>query len=272
MTLILGMSKPDGVYLSADYRVTVGARTLPDAVKFLTVQYPPEKTGPRALFGYTGIAILSDGTPTGVWIRETLRGESDVFDVSMAHLCERLNRDVAHLRQPLMIMVLAIEGELRFLGGFSNVRRDLSALDSFEYQLHELKQWVYFGNGSGVFHMNQDQRGLLASQLAVIPRNPLDHMRLLANVNRQVAAVDRGVSPYCHVSFMNATEHSSSQSRVFTEAGEEVEFSMPSLLFGIDLDYMAKQFHEQAAAIRRGEATDIDFDTERMNEEVRRRP
>jgi hypothetical protein len=109
VTLILGMSKPDGIYLSVDYRVTNSrtGRLLDDAsVKHLQVTYPPDKTGPRALLAYTGLAILPDGTPTGTWIRETLRGESEVFDVSMGHLRGRLERDIARLREALIINVL----------------------------------------------------------------------------------------------------------------------------------------------------------------------
>lgn len=104
VTLILGMSKADGIYMSTDFRVS-DARTgeLVDdgSVKFLTVHYPPEG-GPRALFGYTGLAILEDGTPVGTWIRETLRGRTEVIDRSMAHLRARLDRDVANLGYPLI--------------------------------------------------------------------------------------------------------------------------------------------------------------------------
>jgi hypothetical protein len=49
VTLILAMSKPEGIYLSVDYRVTdsrtgtkLGDHT---SVKFLTIHYPPEKGG-----------------------------------------------------------------------------------------------------------------------------------------------------------------------------------------------------------------------------------
>lgn len=93
MTLILGMSKPEGIYLSVDYRVTNSqtGKTLDDAsVKFLTVHYPPDKVGPKALIAYTGIAQLRDGTSVGDWLRETLRGETEVFDGSMEHLHQRL--------------------------------------------------------------------------------------------------------------------------------------------------------------------------------------
>jgi hypothetical protein len=83
MTLILGMSKPDGIYMSTDYRVTdyrTGTLVDDSSVKFLTAHYPPDKTGPKALMGYAGLAVLPDGTKTGDWIRETLRGESEVID------------------------------------------------------------------------------------------------------------------------------------------------------------------------------------------------
>jgi hypothetical protein len=71
VTLILGMSKPEGIYLSVDYRVS-NSRTREviddESVKFLTVYYPPEHVGPKALIAYTGIALLPDGTPVGDWL------------------------------------------------------------------------------------------------------------------------------------------------------------------------------------------------------------
>jgi hypothetical protein len=105
MTLLMGMSKPEGIYLSVDYRVT-DARTgklIDDAAtKNLTIHYPPlDQGGPKVLLGFTGLAILRDGTPTLTWIRETLRGETEVIDQSMAHLRTRLNRDIAPYRVPL---------------------------------------------------------------------------------------------------------------------------------------------------------------------------
>jgi hypothetical protein len=52
----LGMSKPEGIYLSVDYRVS-NSRTREviddEPVKFLTVHYPPEHVGPKALIAYT---------------------------------------------------------------------------------------------------------------------------------------------------------------------------------------------------------------------------
>jgi hypothetical protein len=101
MTLIMGMSKAEGVYMSTDYRVTDSrtGKVLDDAsVKFLDIRYPPVEGGPRALLGYTGLATLEDGTPMGTWLRETIRGELEMFDESLRHLKSRLNRDVAARR------------------------------------------------------------------------------------------------------------------------------------------------------------------------------
>src|SRR5690242_933664 len=116
MTLIMGMSKPEGIYLSVDYRVTDGRtrkRRDDDAIKHLTIHYPPLVNpplngGPKVLLGFTGLATLPDGTPMLTWIRETLRGEIEVIDQSMAHLRGRLNRDIAPIREPLIINLLKI--------------------------------------------------------------------------------------------------------------------------------------------------------------------
>ena len=59
VTLLLGMSKPEGIYMSVDFRVSDSkTRECLDyaVVKFLTVQYPPDEGGPTAVFAYTGLA------------------------------------------------------------------------------------------------------------------------------------------------------------------------------------------------------------------------
>lgn len=107
MTLILGMSKAEGIYLSADHRITEypSGRLVDDAsTKFLTVHYPPDKEGPKALLAYTGLAELPDGTPMGTWLRETLRGETEVFDQSIdsrSPTCERGWTETSHPVEPL---------------------------------------------------------------------------------------------------------------------------------------------------------------------------
>ena len=62
VTLIIGMSKPEGIYLSVDYRVT-DSRTRElindKSIKTLTIHYPPiDDSGPKVLLGFTGLAEL----------------------------------------------------------------------------------------------------------------------------------------------------------------------------------------------------------------------
>jgi hypothetical protein len=278
VTLILGVSKAEGIYMSTDYRVTDGrsGRLIDDAsIKFLTVHYPGE---PKALLAYTGLAILPDGTPTGTWIRETLRGESEVIDQSMAHLQSRLDRDIAHLGMPLMVNVLVLEGERRLFGGFSNVKKDASKglvlNKSFGYVMQELEEPFMFANGSGATRVIADQHlEKIRTQLSVRPRKPLDHMGLLASVNRRVAAKDRYVSPFCSVSFINSDDRTGPVSHTFVEGGETVPFEMPMILFGIDLSGMWRRFYADSTAVFRGEAEAIsDVDPAVVNEELKRRP
>lgn len=280
MTLILGMSKAEGIYMSTDYRVTDArsGRLVDDAsVKFLTVHYPPDNGGPKALLAYTGLAILPDGTPTGVWLRETLRGETEVFDESMAHLGARLDRDVAPRQIPLMINALVLHGAQRYFGGFSNLKitaeKKVALEGSFGYTMQELKDPFVFTNGSGAARVLAGQHlDLLRSQLSVRPRKTFDHMKLLATVNRRVAAGETSVSPFCQVSFINADDKTSPTSHAFLEKGEVVPFEMPILLFGIDVSGIARRFHEQGAAVFRGESPGDDLDSAAINEELTRRP
>jgi hypothetical protein len=143
----MGMAKAEGIYLSADYRVTEhpSGRLVDDAsTKFLTIHYPPDKTGPKAVMAYTGLAFAPDGTPMGTWLRETLRGETEVFDRSMDHLKERLDRDIAGTGWPLIVNALALQGDKRYFGGLTNLaftdetRRKAKVLDYFGYVMHEV--------------------------------------------------------------------------------------------------------------------------------------
>jgi hypothetical protein len=270
--------------MSVDYRVTDArsGRVLDDAsVKFLTIHYPPDKGGTKALLAYTGLAVVPDGTPTGtptgIWIRETLRGETEVIDQSMRHLLNRLNRDIAKLKVPLIIKVLVIEPERRLFGGFSNLwqrgkadNQPEQVLDSFGYEMRKLDRPCWFANGSGGATAIADHQELIETQLAVWPRKPLDHMKLLASVNRRVAAKEPTVSPWCQVSFI-PTSGGGPLGHDFVESGETVPFSMPVLLFGLDLTDTTARFMEDAKTLRAGqEPTPIDTNT--INEGLKRRP
>jgi hypothetical protein len=266
------MSKPEGIYLSVDYRVTNShtGKKLDDAsVKFLTIHYPPEKEGVKALLAYTGIAQLPDGTPVGDWLRETLRGHTEVPDASMQHLRARLNRDLARYRVPLIVNVLAVQGERRFVGGFTNVKSNGDIVRAFEYVLNERTEPFVFANGSGTARVVADGHlDVLRKQLGVRPRHPHNHMKLLATVNRRVAKVANSVSPHCHVSFINADDRHGPTSEVFIERGESVPFSMPMITWGIDVSYVMEQFMRD---IQAGKAPLSSLDPDEVNKHLRRR-
>jgi hypothetical protein len=282
VTLILGMSKPEGIYLSVDYRVTDyrTGRLIDDAsIKSLTIHYPPlAKGGPKVLLGFTGLAILPDGTPTLTWIRQTLRGESEIINQSMAHLRARLDRDIGPQRVPLIIDLLVLEKDRRFFGGFTNLRRTPqgrpSVMRNFQYAMNELKDWTIFASGSGGERILKDGHlDRLKPHLAIVPREPMNHMNLLAVVNRRVAAKDRGVSPFCHVSFVNSDDRFRPASHSFTARGEGVPFEMPFLLAGLDATEIVRDFMRDSQAIFRGEIAALPVrDNEQLNEQTKRRP
>jgi hypothetical protein len=281
MTLVLAMSKAEGLYLATDYRVTdarSGKLVDDDAPKHLTIHYPPlDNGGPKALFGYTGIATVRDGTRTGEWLRETLRGESEHFDTSMRHLLDRTNRDFPRAKHPLTFMALVAYGNKRYLGGVTNLERrpdgNVYVRDTFGYSMQELTEPAVFANGSGARHIEPDGHlARLQSQLAVHPRRTMDHMRLLASVNRRVADKDSSVSPFCHVAFVNSDDTTRPQSHAFVEKGENVSFSMPFVLSGVDINDMMAAFQARAEATFRMEEPPPDLSVEEMNARLKRRP
>jgi hypothetical protein len=266
VTLILGMSKADGIYLSVDYRVTDRdtANLIDDeSVKHLMVHDPPDPGGPKALFAYTGIAQVPDRdrTSVGDWLRETLRGVTEPFDVSMQHLRQRLDRDFARLRQPLVINLLVIEGQQRYLGELSNCKKcedgSIQVEDSFRYTLRELTEPTVIVNGSASNLVVASRYfALLQRQLSVRPRRSHEHMKLLATVNRRIAGADpaKRVSPFCHVSYIGETD--APESQAFTERGESVPFRMPMIAFGVDPSFWVEQMAGRFAALMKSGSTD----------------
>lgn len=210
--------------MSSDYRVVENrsGRLVDDAsVKFLAVHYPPDEGGPKALLGYSGLAVLPDHTPKGTWLRETLRGETEVFDQSMAHLRSRLDRDVAPCRVPVIVNALVVHGDHRYFGGFSNLildetRQSSRVLGSFGYVMQEVDTAFAFANGSGAAQaLANGHFDKIRDQLRVWPRKVMDHLKLLATINRRVAAKNDTVSAHCHVSYINADERTSATSHAF---------------------------------------------------------
>jgi hypothetical protein len=113
---------------------------------------------------------------------------------------------------------------------------DISALETEEPEM--------FANGFGaVTALAHRHLEPIRSQLAMTPRKPLDDGKFLAAANRRVAAKNNTVSPFCHVSFLNSDDRYSADAQAFVESGEHVPFAMPTLLFGIDLDGLAREFH-----------------------------
>lgn len=179
------------------------------------------------------------------------------------------NRDLARLGHGLIVNVLVVQGDRRFFGGFSNIQADGSGARSFGYVMQELTKPLAFANGSGSARaMAAGHLDVLTKQLSVRPRRVHSHMKLLATVNRRVAKVENSVSPYCHVSFVNADDRYGPAHEVFVERGESVPFRMPMLLFGIDVSYVAEQLMRDFQA---GEVP-MAFDPDEVNQHLRRRP
>jgi hypothetical protein len=244
MTLILGLSKPEGIYLSVDYRVTGKQLTAGQeqamvldhaAVKHLRVDYPAHhadpnqwssEIGPAALFAYTGLAEYGprwSRTKIGDWLRETIRGESDSLQASLEHLKNRLNRDLAKFREGLILGALVIDGERRYFIEISNYP---NADQPFEIEMMEPGRPFAFAGGSAVDlvrrHGHLDR---LEKELGTVRRKPAYDMKLLAVTNRRVADADLEgrVSPYCFVSFVSADaakRGEQSSSKVYVEGSE----------------------------------------------------
>lgn len=90
-----------------------------------------------------------------------------------------------------MVNTLVIQNERRWFGGLSNLAilpdgRQVVA-PRFRLKLEELQAPFAFANGLGATYVIDSHRALLENQVGVQPRRPVDHMKLLATINRRVA-------------------------------------------------------------------------------------
>ena len=160
MTLILTLIRPEGVWQSADNRVSRNGATVDDAApKQLHIIFPPDNAGPKALIAFTGLAELSDGTPTLQWIRETLRGETRSIMESLGHLRERLTRDVGQTKAwgaPLVLTGGIFEGDKRFYVEMRNIDpRTRRVRREFDYAVAEVNEPMVFMGGSGAVSISR---------------------------------------------------------------------------------------------------------------------
>lgn len=140
---------------------------------------------------------------------------------------------------------------------------DGTVLREFEYHMNEITEPSVFGQGSGAPHVVTDHLDLLRRQLDMRPRNPRDHMKLLATVNRRVAGVEESVSPHCHVAFINADDCFGPMSETFADPGTPLPFRMRTLFNGVDLSL----FDQLRQDLESGTATDL-YD---LNKHLKRR-
>ena len=139
----------------------------------------PAGKWPEGVSAHTGVAELPDGTSIADWLRETIRGENEVIDVSMQHVKKRLNRDLSRYlhrhKASLIIIALVIEGNKRFLGGFHNFQPDLSIAKEFAYEMTELTEPGWWAYGSVHKPVADDHGDRLTAALVFAPAPPQPH-------------------------------------------------------------------------------------------------
>ncbi len=224
MAMIITMSRPEGIWQSADQRVTVRGQIKDDTTpKQLHVVCPPMPGGPQILLAFTGLAEFSDGTPTLQWIRETLRGASRQVMPMLDHVRDRLTRDLgasALWQNPLVLSGGIFEGEKRFYVELRNVHpKTWTPIKKFEYVVVEVTEPTFFIGGSGLSGVSRKDIELLRRQSRIRPAKWGDHLGLLAAVNRRTAQKVKDVSPWCQAAFLS-TETQGVQVKQFAKPGE----------------------------------------------------
>jgi hypothetical protein len=250
MTLIMTMIRPEGIWQSADNRVTLSGQPIDDErPKQLHVICPPLPGGPQLLLAFTGLAEMPDGTPTIQWARETLRGEQRFIMPMLEHLRDRLSRDVgqSHLWNNLLVFSGGIfDGGKRFYVEIRNGDpKTRMPKREFDLAVCEVTEPMVFIAGSGEQAVSREDRALLLAQSRIRPAEWGNHLGLLAAVNRRTAnaLAKRGqesVSPWCSASYISQDEEGS-HSKNFSNPGEpKGPQYIESLLAGIDLHDLSK--------------------------------
>lgn len=257
MTMIITMIRPEGIWQSADNRVTLKGKITNDmSPKQLHIVCPPIPGGPEILMAFTGIAEFPDRTPTMRWIRETLRGETRMIGPMVEHLCSRLTRDIgrsAYWRNMLIISCGIFEGDKRFYLEIRN--RDVQTRlprRTFEYAIAEITEPTVFIGGSGWDWIAPEDIELLRNQSKIRPAKWEDHLGLLAGVNRRTARKARNVSPWCQTAFLSNETHGA-QMRRFAKPGEPRGSEGIEMIFaGVDFWELSKDLTRRVQSIQAG--------------------
>lgn len=245
MTLILGMSKPEGIYLSVDQRLTVEGEPEPtddQAVKFLNVKYPPLRTGPQALFAYAGASLVRGRKPMDEWLRRTIEHGPHDFNGSMRNLFRRVHLDAYH-RYDLVINGLVMNQGIRYFVGISNMKPRGGRTFEFDRTVEKIESNRVFGTGGAAPWAITQGAQFLTEQLDVVPQDAWSHMGLLARTNRRVAELDDRVSPHCFVSFVNAFDNDHPRAGSFLKGGEPGLLVVPGLRVGLEINSAAEHFN-----------------------------
>lgn len=263
--------------MSVDYRLSNSStrEALPQlAIKYVNVQFLPIFGGPRALFTFAGLGQASDGTPTGQWLRETMRGMTQDYSEEMNHLRGRLDRDFGRLGRQgheLIINIALIHEGRRYFGALSNKYSDGTVTGTFGYGITELDDDWFWANGSGAPWVPRDGHNIrLQRALSTTPRAPSDYLGLLAKINREVATKEKTVSAFCQAVFLPAEGDVGTSSRAFYEPSESVPFEVPLLLGPIDTTQMSSALNDYHTEFVAGRPAV--FDPGDDSSAVRRRP
>lgn len=249
MTLIITWIRPEGVWQSADYRMTrPGHPNKDDTPKQLSIHCPPDNANQRILLAFTGLAEMPDGTPMLQWIRETVRGRARPVWPTLEFLRDRLTRDLRGSRWAGEKLVLA-GGVLETSGThyyvqIANFRAPAKMLPAFELVALDVPDRFIAVAGSGSVYVSQRDRDLLIRQANIRPNRWHDHLGLLAGVNRRAARADprKTVSPSCYVSSMRPGE-TTVRSEVFRAPGDPpIASTMHLIVNGVDYSELAGTF------------------------------
>lgn len=277
--MVITMIRPEGVWQSADYRISKQGMILPDAHKQLLLVCPavygrwPIPGDPYAILSFTGPADI-DNMPTIHWLRETVRGDPRPLKDTFKHLSDRLTRDVWASRRGEKLVVVAgvFIGKRRFYAEISNLADPAGR--EFKCRMERVREPFMRIRGSGKCWITDEDKGLLAAAARVRPAAWEDYLQLMADVNRRTAENDpnNSVSPWCQATYLGVQDHGAGSTRIFCKPDEDViQAETLQVVAGIDLYGQGKLVMELVRRAGAGDTTPVP-DSEEFHASVEGRP
>lgn len=291
MTLVVGITSEDSIWLLTDRRISYGdGSRVDDARKLLIL----ETDDGLALLGYAGLGATALGTEPGDWMSRVVRGRNLGLERSLALLTDAVRAKLPRHLERLSAFSLPVHNIM--IPAFLNDSPRLYSIDLIRPRgrsqyYYRLNRYLTQRNatpritiaGRGGSHLGHERawgRELLGLVKACNAGriHPRIVAKALARLNHNVSQKDDSVSSRCIVVWRTSKRSKVGGHDAYFNRGEPeqpVPHQIPVMASGMDISAIASiimpQFLEKASARFRGES-DVEMDWEAVKTQVQALP